>query len=149
MPPDPAFAGRVYPPGPPYQVGREKLREFAAAVGASHPACFEPAAAQALGYPDVVAAPTFAAVIAQSAEAAYVGDPAAGVDFGRVVHAAESIRLERAIVAGDELTPTLRVLSVRQRAGIAQVTTEVQLHDAARGPVATVTSTLAVRGEPG
>jgi acyl dehydratase len=126
-------------------VGREKLREFAAATGATVPACFDPAAAGALGYADVVAAPTFAVVIAQRAEAAYAADPAAGIDFSRVVHAEESIVLHRPIIAGDWLTPTLRVVGVRQRGAIAMVTTEVKLADPAGVPVASVTSVLAVR----
>jgi acyl dehydratase len=145
VPVDPAFAGRVYPAAEAYQVGREKLREFAAAVGATNPACFDPEAARALGYRDIVAAPTFAAVVAQRAEAAYISDPAAGIDFGRVVHAEESIRLHRPIVAGDQLSATLRVASIQQRDGLAVVATEVALHDAAHTPVAHVTSALAVR----
>ncbi|MDR2454213.1 MAG: MaoC family dehydratase N-terminal domain-containing protein [Bifidobacteriaceae bacterium] len=147
MPVDPALAGRVYPPAEPYQVGREKLREFAAAVGAAHPACFDPEAARAMGYPDIVAAPTFAAVVAQRAEAAYIADPSAGIDFSRLVHAAESVQLDRPIVAGDLLSAALRVVSVQRRAGLALVTTQVELHDAVHRPVARVTSTLAVREE--
>ncbi|MDR1118054.1 MAG: MaoC family dehydratase N-terminal domain-containing protein [Bifidobacteriaceae bacterium] len=146
MPVDPSFAGRVYPPAEPYLVGREKLREFARAVGATHPACFDPAAARALGYADVVAPPTFAGVIAQRAEAAYVEDPAAGIDFARVVHAEESIRSARPIVAGDQIDAALRVVSVRARRGLTLVVTEVALSDAvSHHPVAAVTSTLAVR----
>ncbi|MDR2113739.1 MAG: MaoC family dehydratase N-terminal domain-containing protein [Bifidobacteriaceae bacterium] len=144
---DASFAGRVYPPSEPYLVGREKLREFAAAVGATHPACFSLAEAQNWGYPDVVAAPTFAAVISQQAEAQYVADPDAQIDFSRVVHAAESIRHRRPIVAGDLLTAQLRVVSIRERANIATVTTEVELRSPEAELVATVTSTLAVRGD--
>ncbi|MDR2564509.1 MAG: MaoC family dehydratase N-terminal domain-containing protein [Bifidobacteriaceae bacterium] len=149
MPVDPAFAGRVYPPVGPYLVERDQLRQFAAAVGAGAPACFDPAAARALGYGDVVAAPTFAVVIAQQAESQYVGDPAAGIDFARVVHAEESFAHHRPIIAGDRLWAVLTVKSVAQRLAITTVTTSVELHDAVRQPVATVTSTLAVRGEPG
>jgi acyl dehydratase len=147
MPVDPAFAGRVYPATEPYQVGREKLREFAAAVGATDPVCLDPAAARASGHADVVAAPTFAAVIAQRAEAAYIGDPAAGIDFSRVVHAEEDIHHHRPIVAGDEISAVLRVVSVRERGGITMVATEVDLSDAAGEPVARVAATLAVGGE--
>ncbi|MDR2347230.1 MAG: MaoC family dehydratase N-terminal domain-containing protein [Bifidobacteriaceae bacterium] len=147
MPVDPAFVGRVYPATEPYQVGREKLREFAAAVGVTQPACFDPAAARALGYADVVAAPTFAAVVAQRAESAYIDDPATGIDLARLVHAEESIRSRRPIVAGDLLSATLRVVSIRRRGGLAVVTTQVDLYDAVRSPVARVTSALAVREE--
>ncbi|MDR0594646.1 MAG: MaoC family dehydratase N-terminal domain-containing protein [Bifidobacteriaceae bacterium] len=148
MPVNPAFAGRTYPPAGPYQIEREQLRQFAAAVGATAPACLDPAAARALGYADVVAAPTFAVVIGQQAEAQYIRDPASGIDFGRVVHADESFRHHRPIVAGDRLWATLTVESVAERQGLAMVTTRVDLHDAAGLPVAAVTSTLAVRGEP-
>ncbi|MDR1633369.1 MAG: MaoC family dehydratase N-terminal domain-containing protein [Bifidobacteriaceae bacterium] len=148
MPVDPSWAGRTYPESGPYLVDGARLREFAVAVGTAAPACFDPAAAQALGYADVVAAPTFAAVIAQQAEAQYVRDPAAGIDFARVVHAEESFEHHRPIVAGDRLWAALTVKSIVERAGIAMVTTQVALHDAVRRPVATVVSTLAVRGEP-
>ena len=69
-----AYAGRVYPPTAPYVVGREHLRDFAVAVGATHPAHHDVDAARALGHPDVVATPTFAVVIAQRAEAQLIED---------------------------------------------------------------------------
>ena len=60
---DQSFVGRTYPPTEPYQVGREKIREFADAIGATDAAYHDPAAAAALGYPDVVAPPTFPVVL--------------------------------------------------------------------------------------
>ena len=51
--------GRVYPATEPYEVGREKIREFADAIGDDNPAYRDKAAAKALGYPDVIAPPTF------------------------------------------------------------------------------------------
>ncbi|MEG3615958.1 FAS1-like dehydratase domain-containing protein [Isoptericola haloaureus] len=150
---DPAFAGREYPATAPYSVGREKIREFAVAVGASHPAHHDLVAARGLGYPDLVAPPTFAVVIAQRAEQQYVADPDAGIDFSRVVHADETFTHHRPIVAGDELATVLHVDSVTQRAGISMVTTRCELFavDAEGGDlgehVATVTSSLVVRGE--
>lgn len=142
---DPGFVGKVYPPTAPYAVGREHLRDFATAVGATHPAHHDPAAARALGHRDVVAPPTFAVVLAQRAEAQYVDDPASGIDFSRVVHADERFTHHRPVVAGDELVTVLHVDSVTERAGIALVTTRCEIADDA-GPVATVVSTLAVRG---
>lgn len=144
---DAGYAGRVYPPTAAYLVGREHLRDFAAAVGGTHPAYQDVAAARALGYPDVVAAPTFAVVIAQAAEAQLIGDPAAGIDFSRVVHADERFTHHRPIVAGDAIVTVLHVDAVVERAGLAMVTTRCELTDADGAPVATVVSTLAVRGE--
>ena len=149
--PDAGFAGREYPATSPYSVGREKLREFAAAVGAQHPAHFDLEAARGSGYPDLVAPATFAVVVAQAAEAQYVQDPAARIDFSRVVHAEERFTHHRPIVAGDELVTVLHVDSVTHRAGIAMVTTRCEISaqraDGGTEPVSTVVSTLAVRGE--
>ena len=153
--PDRGFAGREYPATAPYSVGREKLREFASAVGAAHPAHHDLVAARGLGYPDLVAPPPFAVVVAQRAEAQYVQDPAAGIDFSRVVHADEKFTHHRPIVAGDELVTVLHVDSVTERAGIAMVTTRCEIFavtegggaDDAREPVATVSSSLVIRGE--
>ena len=52
---DPSFVGRTYPPTDPYVVGREKVREFAdaiGAIGAEGAAFHDVAAAKALGHPD-------------------------------------------------------------------------------------------------
>jgi len=71
---NPGIAGRAYPPARVYEVGREKIAEFAAAVGSTDPAHLDPESARSLGHPDVVAPPTFAIILAQRAEAAIVQD---------------------------------------------------------------------------
>ena len=144
MPANPAFIGRTLASPSRYEVTSGALVAFANAVGASHPACRDVGAARALGYSGIVAAPTFAVVIAQAAEAAYVGDPESGIDFSRVVHASERFVHHRPIVAGDVLVSTLHVEDITSRTGLTFVTTRVEIADDG-GPVATVTSTLAIR----
>ncbi|MDO4240882.1 MaoC family dehydratase N-terminal domain-containing protein [Micrococcus sp.] len=141
------LAGRTYPPASPYQVGREAVRAFADAVQAGHPAHHDVEAARALGHADLVAPPTFAVVVAQRVEAAVVADPEAGIDFSRVVHAEERFTHHRPIVAGDELTGTVRVHAVKELGGNRMVTTVTEIVDADGAPVSDVTSTLLVRGE--
>lgn len=141
------YVGREYPPNAAYEVGHEKLREFAEAVGATHPAHTDAEAARALGYPDVIAPPTFAVVVAQRAESQLISDPAAGIDFSRVVHADERFVHHRPIHAGDRLVTVLHVDSITERAGLSMVTTRAVISAEDGEPVATVTSTLAVRGE--
>jgi acyl dehydratase len=143
---DPSFAGKQFPPSPVYEVGREKIAEFAAAVGSDHPAHRDPEAARALGYKDVVAPPTFAVIVAQRCEAQYVADPASGIDFTRVVHGEEKFRHTRPIVAGDRLVATLHVDAVRAMGGHGMVSTRVEIADQTGAAVSTVTSTLVVRG---
>ena len=146
MPVNSAYAGREYPPGPVYEVAREKLDEFADAVGADHPLHRDADAARAAGYPDVIAPPTFAVVIAQRAEEQYVGDPDAGVDFSRVVHAEERFSHHRPIHAGDRLVTVLHVDAIVERGGLSMVTTRAEIATEGGSAVARVVSTLAVRG---
>ena len=141
-----SFAGRTYPPTPPYEVGREKIREFAEVAG-EHPFHVDPEAARAAGYPDVIAPPTFAVIIAQRSDAQLVRDPEAGIDYSRVVHGEQSFRHHRPIVAGDRLVAVLHVDSVRSAGGHSMVTTRSEISTEAGEPVCTATSTLVVRGE--
>lgn len=147
MPINAEYAGRTYPATDAYVVGREKLREFASAVGSLHPVHHDPVAARGAGYPDVVAPPTFAVVIAQAAEAQLIQDPAAGIDFSRVVHADERFSHHRPIVAGDELVTVLHVDSVVERRGLSMITTRCEIATEDGDAVSTVISTLAVRGQ--
>ena len=145
--PDPSFAGRTYPAGPASAVTAEQIAAFAAATGTTSPLHTDPEAARAAGHRDVVAPPTFLVSLAQRTEAAYIEDPAAGIDFSRVVHGEERFALARPIVAGDVLVPTLTVESVRLVGGNAMITTSVAMADEQGEHVAAVRSSLVVRGE--
>jgi acyl dehydratase len=83
MPLDQSFVGRSWPPTAPYLVGREKIREFAAAIGATDPEYHDPEAARAIGYPDVVAPPTFPIVVTMAASRQVIADPDLGMDYSR------------------------------------------------------------------
>jgi acyl dehydratase len=139
--------GRVYPDTDPYLVGREKVREFARAVGSSDPLSVDPAAAIAAGYADVVAPPTFAVVIQDRTLAQLLEDESAGVDFSRVVHGEQRFRFSRPIVAGDLLTAAMTVTEVKSLGGNAMVTAESVMRDAAGEHVVTATSMLVIRGD--
>lgn len=142
---NPDLVGHIYPAGSSYQVGREKIREFATATKASSPAHFDVQAAQALGYADLVAPPTFVIIIAQRADAQLISDPASGIDFSRVVHADQRFTHHRPIVAGDELLAELYVDQIREMGAGAMITTRAEITTVSGEKVATTTSSLLVR----
>ncbi|MFC6354532.1 FAS1-like dehydratase domain-containing protein [Luethyella okanaganae] len=144
---NPELQGRVFAPTAPYLVGREKVREFARAVFATNPINLDPDAARAAGHADVVAPPTFAVVVQELTLAQLLAEPDAGIDFSRVVHGDQRFSYTRPIVAGDELTATLTVSSVKTLGAHAMVTAESQITDAEGEHVVTAVSTLVVRGE--
>ena len=147
VPVNPELQGRVFSPVAPYLVGREKVREFARAVLSTSPLNFDVAAARAAGFADVVAPPTFAIAISEATLAQLLAEPDAGIDFSRVVHGDQRFTYTRPIVAGDELTATLTVTSVKSLGGHNMVTAETAMVDEAGSHVVTATSTLVVRGD--
>ena len=144
MPVNPELVGREFPPTAHYLVGREKVREFARAVFADDPQHVDPAAAQALGYPDVVAPPTFAIVVTDATLQQLLAEPDSGIVLQNVLHAEQKFRFTRPIVAGDELTAKLAVTGIRAMGAASMVTSESEITDAAGAHVVTTTSVLLV-----
>jgi acyl dehydratase len=139
--------GRVFPPTAPYLVGREKVREFSRAVFATNPINHDVEAARAAGYSDIVAPPTFPVVVQEATLAQLLGEPDAGIDFSRVVHGDQRFTYSRPVVAGDELTATLSVTSVKSLGGNSMVTAESAIVDGTGDHVVTAISTLVVRAD--
>jgi len=140
------FAGRVYPPSPVYEAGREKIREFAEAVGAKDVVHIDKVQARARGYRDVIAPPTFAVLIAQQCDRQFMVDPEAGVDYSRLVHGEQRFVHHRPITAGDEIVGVLTIDSVKSVGGNSMVTTRSELSTVDGEPVCTATSTVVIRG---
>ncbi|MEW2291982.1 MaoC family dehydratase N-terminal domain-containing protein [Streptomyces sp. NPDC006743] len=142
---DQSFVGRSYPPTAPYEVGREKIREFAQAVGDANPAYTDPEAARALGHPDVIAPPTFVFLITYRAAGEVVQDPRLGLDYSRVVHGDQKFAYQRPVRAGDRLTVTSTIEAVKTMAGSDILDIRGEVHDAAGEHVVTAWMKLVAR----
>ena len=147
MPLDQSFVGRSWPPTEPYVVGREKIREFATAIGATDAAYHDPEAARALGYADVVAPPTFPVVITMQSSRQIIDDPELRLDYSRVVHGDQRFAYVRPVVAGDVLVCVNSVEEITTRGGHDFVTTRTDVATTDGEPVVTAWSKLVQRGE--
>jgi acyl dehydratase len=127
-------------------VGREKVREFATAIGDENPVFHDPEAARALGYADVLAPPTFAVIMSMQASGVVVRDPELGLDYSRVVHGEQRFEYARPIVAGDELVVSVTIEAIRSMAGNDILTTRGDVTTIAGERVVTTMSTLVSRG---
>ena len=143
---DQSFIGRVYPPTEPYEVGREKIREFADAINDQNPAYRDPAAARALGYPDVIAPPTFPIILTLKAGHQVIADPQLGIDYSRVVHGEQRFAHQRPVRAGDVLQVVVTVTEVRSAGGNDILTTQAEVRTVEGEHVLTAHSTIVARG---
>jgi acyl dehydratase len=101
-----------------YLVGREKIREYAQAVGERNPLHHDVKAAREAGYPDLVAPPMFAVVYTRDAIAAGVFDPEVGINFAMMVHGGQEFVWGPLVVAGDEVATTTTVKDIADRRGL-------------------------------
>ena len=143
-----AYVGRALPPSRPYQVGREKVREFALAVGEGASVCTDLDAARAAGHPDLVAPPTFAATFIIPMMERFLRTPAVDWDYSRMVHGEQSFTMHRPVFAGDELVTTVHVDELKTRAGSHFLALRCEVTDAAGEPVLTGTSLMVTAAEP-
>ena len=144
---DRELVGRSYPPSAVYEVGRAKIAEFAAAVGAADPVHTDPEAARAAGHADVIAPPTFAIVVSlEAADGGAATTPTSGLDYSRVVHGEQRFTHHRPIRAGDRLVATTTIDAARTVAGNDMLTARVDLATEDGEPVCTSTSMLVARG---
>jgi acyl dehydratase len=138
--------GKTYEPVS-YAVGREKIREYAAAVGETHPLHHDVEAARAAGYADVVAPPMFAVVYASRALVPALFDPEVGMNFARMVHGGQDFRWGPVVVAGDEISTTATVSDISDRGGMQFFVFESVSENQRGEVVCTGTWTNIVRGE--
>ena len=141
------FVGRVFGPGEPYEVSRVKIAEFADAIGEPSELCRDKAAAQRAGYPDVIAPPTLAIVIAMASTASLHSEPGLGLDYSMVVHGEESFSHSRPLHAGDVVVATTTVESIRAVGAMSLLVTSTDLSTTDGEHVCTAKSTLVERGE--
>ena len=99
-----------------YAVGREKVREYAYAVGETDPRYLDPEKAREAGFADVVAPPMFVAVYAGPAVFPAILD--SGLDFARMVHGAQEFTWHEPVVAGDEITTEVVHEETSERGGL-------------------------------
>jgi acyl dehydratase len=137
--------GKIFAPVT-YAVGREKVREYARAVGETDPLHLDPEAARTAGHRDVVAPPMFAVVYSSPAVGPAFFDPDVGMDFARMVHGAQEFAWGPLVVAGDEITTVAEVADISERGGMGFYVFETRSDNQDGERVCTGTWTCIVRG---
>jgi acyl dehydratase len=143
---NPDFVGRTFPPGEPYEISREKVREFASAIGDPNPVYRIQAAAREAGFPDVIAPPTFAIVISMASSSQALTDPELNLNYAMVVHGEQRFEYSRPLRAGDVVTAQSTISSIRAVGKLSMMTTTTTITTVEGEHVCTAHSTLVERG---
>lgn len=116
MPVSTAAVGREYV-STTYEVGLEKIREYATAVGETNPVYFDRQAAHAAGLRDVMAPPMFCVVYSSAAIGPAIFDGEVGINFAMMVHGSQVFEWGEPVCAGDVITTTARVQEIFEKDG--------------------------------
>jgi acyl dehydratase len=107
-----------------YEVGREKVREYAEAVKNEDRAFFDEQAAADLGYDELLAPLTFISVFGYQAQSAFFASANIGVTDMKIVQVDQVLRFLRPIMVGDRLYCDVYVDSIRQSFGTDMIVTK-------------------------
>lgn len=129
-----------------FEVERDRVTQFALAVGEDDPRFLEDGAARAEGFPEQVAFPTFPTTVGILASAQVVTDSELGLDYTRVVHGEQEFDWKRPIVVGDVLKATPRVSDIYTKGPNEFLVIEAEITDADGDVVCVARSTLLSRG---
>jgi acyl dehydratase len=113
---DESAIGKQYP-AVTYEVGREKIREYANAIGAANPVHHDREMARAAGFRDVVAPPMFCVVYSAPALGPAIVDPEVGMNLAMMVHGGQEFIWSEPVCSGDEISTTVRVADIAERGG--------------------------------
>src|SRR5687768_11543447 len=104
-------------PATTYQIGREKIREYANVIGAENPVHHDREAALAAGYRDVVAPPMFCVVYSAAAMGPAILDPQVGINLAAMVHGSQEFEWGEPVCSGDEITTTAKCVEIYEKDG--------------------------------
>jgi acyl dehydratase len=128
-----------------FDVGREKIREFARAVKDEHPAHYDEAAAAEAGYPALVAPLTFLAIAGRRVQLELFTKFDIPINIARVFHRDQKFTYHRPILAHDRLFFDAYLDSVIESHGTVITEIRSEVTDADGNPV--VTSIVTMLGE--
>ena len=116
MPVDDSAKGKSFPAFD-YEVGKEKIAEYARAVGEDNPVYFERDKAKEAGFRDIPAPPMFAVVYSAGAMGPAITDPEVGMNLMAMVHGGQEFVWGEPVCAGDTITTTAEVVDISEKDG--------------------------------
>ncbi|MDT5302629.1 MAG: hypothetical protein QOG79_5871 [Mycobacterium sp.] len=130
-----------------YEVGREKIREYAVAVKNDDPAYHDESAAADLGHSSLPAPLTFISVFGYQAQTAFFAQANIGITDAQIVQVDQEVKILQPIKAGDRLYCDVFVHSVRQAHGTDIIVTKNLISNEQGEAVQETYTTLAGRSD--
>jgi len=128
-----------------YEVGREKVREYARAVQDGNPVHWNEAAATANGHTGLIAPLSFVAIPGMIAQRRLFEEMVEGWDLWKMLQTDQRLVFHKPVEVGDRLICVVSLDSYRQMGGADVLVTKNQIHNQHDVPVMTTWTTLVAR----
>jgi len=145
---DHRFIGKTYGPIR-YEVGREKMKEYAAAAKDWRPIFHDEKFASQTKYGDVIAMPNFAAVYALRGAGMMLVDPEIKLNLAMLVHGAQEFEWFTVVKPNDVITETGKVADIYEKGNLDFIVYESEARNQDGELVCRARATFIIRGGGG
>lgn len=121
---DPKFIGKTYPAYT-YEVGKEKIKEYAKAIKNYDPHYLDDDFAKKSKYGAIIAPPTFAVVFGAYLIEPVFNDKDLNMNMAMVVHGEQDLEFLEVVRAGDAITTTAKIVDIKNKEKLDVVSVEI------------------------
>jgi len=142
---DNKFVGKEYP-ATEYEIGREKMKEYAAAIDDKNPLYFEREVGEASEYGENIAPPNFAAVYNLMGCAQMFFDPDLSLNMAMLVHGEQDFEFVKPVKPGDVITTSGKIVDIKSKGNNDIIVFEGRSVNQDGDPVTVGRATFVIRG---
>jgi acyl dehydratase len=124
MPLDTKLIGKTYPAYT-YEVGKEKIKEYAKAIKNLDPHYLDDDFAKKSKYGTIIAPPTFAVVIGAYLIEPVFTDKELNLNIPMVVHGEQELEFFEVVKAGDSIENTAKIIDIKNKENLDVISIEV------------------------
>ena len=122
---DTKFIGKTYPEST-YEVGKEKIKEYAKAIKNLDPHYLDDNFAKKSKYGTIIAPPTFAVVFGAYLIEPVFNDKDLNLNMAMLVHGEQELEFLEVVKAGDSITTSAKIVDIKNKEKLDVISVEIK-----------------------
>jgi acyl dehydratase len=122
---DTKFIGKTYPEST-YEVGKEKIKEYAKAIKNLDPHYIDDNFAKKSKYGTIIAPPTFAVVFGAYLIEPVFNDKDLNLNMAMLVHGEQELEFLEVVKAGDSITTSAMIVDIKNKEKLDVISVEIK-----------------------
>ena len=122
---DTKFIGKTYPEST-YEVGKEKIKEYAKAIKNLDPHYLDDNFAKKSKYGTIIAPPTFSVVFGAYLIEPVFNDKDLNLNMAMLVHGEQELEFLEVVKAGDSITTSAKIVDIKNKEKLDVISVEIK-----------------------